>query len=87
VKKFALIAVASAAALGLAACDTNDRNEANTAETDYNITTDNATDDTNMAAEDAMNAADAALDNASEAVENATDAVENAADQMTTNNQ
>lgn len=84
-KKFALIAVA---ALGLAACDsTATENTANTAETDYNLTTDNAIADVNAAATDAANAADAALDNATAAIDNAGEAVENAADAVEANAQ
>ncbi len=84
--KFALIAVAT---LGLAACGDNaaENTAANTADVDYNMTTDNAMMDVNAAATDAQNAADAALDNAGAAIDNAGEAVENAADAVEANAQ
>ena len=85
--KSALIAVAT---LGLAACGGGNEAEnssANTAETDYNMTTENTTTDVNAAATDAQNAADAALDNAGAAIDNAGEAVENASDAVEANAQ
>jgi hypothetical protein len=87
VKKIALIAVAT---LGLAACGGGNEAEntsANTAETDYNMTSENTTMDVNAAATDAQNAADAALDNAGAAIENPGEAVENASDAVEANTQ
>lgn len=80
-KKIVLIA-AAAASMGLAACSGNDNaaDEANTAETNLEATTDEAVTDVNAATTDALNAADSALDNAGEAVENSAQAVGNAAD-------
>lgn len=73
-KKIALT-VAVLASIGLAACSESGTEEANTAATDINATTEEAVTDINAATE----AADNALDNAAVAVENAADAVDNAA--------
>jgi hypothetical protein len=80
-KKIVLI-TAAVASLGLAACGgkTEATNEANTAETNTEATTNEAVSDTNAASSDAVTAADNALDSAGNALSAAGNAVENSAE-------
>lgn len=71
---------AAFALLGLAACGGNDAAETNTADTNLEMTTEEAIEDTNAAATDAINAADAALEDAGNSIENAAADIDNAAD-------